>query len=213
MNTTHHSDHLLLQEYHALCGAHGAAQRRCSRLIRKQHQQIAALESRCLRLQAEVVLRTTALAWAQHDMAALKARMPDLPKRLNLSRLVETLTARIQALMRERLRSQVRAAPQPIRLVEQPAPAAAAKTDLSFDASRDDAPELEASLAAADLVICQTGCISHGAYWRVQDHCKRTGKTCVLVDQPEALRIVRFHRREDLNTPQAVQPLATGEAS
>jgi len=53
---------------------------------------------------------------------------------------------------------------------------------------------LEASLAAADLVICQTGCLSHGAYWRVKNHCKRTGKTCVLVTEPEAMRIVRIHR-------------------
>jgi hypothetical protein len=34
--------------------------------------------------------------------------------------------------------------------------------------------------------------MSHGAYWRVQDHCKRTGKACVLVEQPDALRIVRI---------------------
>lgn len=46
----------------------------------------------------------------------------------------------------------------------------------------DDEAELELSLAAADMVICQTGCLSHNAYWRVQDHCKRTGKTCVLMD-------------------------------
>jgi hypothetical protein len=39
------------------------------------------------------------------------------------------------------------------------------------------------NLAAADLVICQTGCISHDDYWRVQDHCRRTGKPCILVDQ------------------------------
>ena len=61
----------------------------------------------------------------------------------------------------------------------------------------DDLAALEASLVAADLVICQTGCLSHGAYWRVQDHCKRTGKTCVMVDrvdrveQPQVIRIVR----------------------
>ena len=42
---------------------------------------------------------------------------------------------------------------------------------------------LDESLAAADLVICQTGCISHDDYWRVQDHCRRTGKPCILVDQ------------------------------
>lgn len=50
---------------------------------------------------------------------------------------------------------------------------------------------LDASLAAADLVICQTGCISHDQYWRVQDHCRRTGKTCILVDQPLAARQVQ----------------------
>ncbi|MDO9382777.1 MAG: DUF2325 domain-containing protein [Hyphomicrobiaceae bacterium] len=54
-----------------------------------------------------------------------------------------------------------------------------------------DPAGLEASLIAADLVICQTGCVSHNAYWRVQDHCKRTGKPCVLVGQPQAMLFVR----------------------
>ena len=53
-------------------------------------------------------------------------------------------------------------------------------------------PDAQA-LQAADVVICQVGCISHNAYWRVKDHCKRTGKTCLLVDQPTALRVVRIH--------------------
>lgn len=57
-----------------------------------------------------------------------------------------------------------------------------------------DAKALEESLQAADLVICQTGCLSHGEYWRVRDHCRRSGKTCVMVEQPEALRIVRLER-------------------
>ena len=57
-----------------------------------------------------------------------------------------------------------------------------------------DPAALDASLRAADLVICQTGCLSHGDYWRVRDHCRRTGKTCVMVEQPEALRIVRLQR-------------------
>ncbi len=46
------------------------------------------------------------------------------------------------------------------------------------------AAQLDAHLAAADLVICQTGCISHDAYWRVKAHCKRTGKPCLFVEQP-----------------------------
>ena len=36
-------------------------------------------------------------------------------------------------------------------------------------------------MAAADIVICQAGCISHNAYWRVKDLCKRSGKTCMFV--------------------------------
>jgi hypothetical protein len=49
---------------------------------------------------------------------------------------------------------------------------------------KDNSNKLDATLAAADLVICQTGCISHDAYWRVKDHCKRTGKRCVFVENP-----------------------------
>ena len=53
----------------------------------------------------------------------------------------------------------------------------------------EDPAALAASFAAADLVICQTGCLSHGDYWRVQDHCRRTGQTCVLVEQSVAVQI------------------------
>lgn len=51
---------------------------------------------------------------------------------------------------------------------------------------QESVARLEATLSAADLVICQTGCISHDAYWRVKDHCKRTGKRCVFVENPSA---------------------------
>lgn len=40
---------------------------------------------------------------------------------------------------------------------------------------------IDAALAAADLVVCQAGCISHNAYWRVKEQCKRTGKQCVFI--------------------------------
>lgn len=55
----------------------------------------------------------------------------------------------------------------------------------------DSAARLDATLAAADLVICQTGCISHDAYWRVKDHCKRTGKRCVFVESPSRHALAR----------------------
>ncbi len=51
--------------------------------------------------------------------------------------------------------------------------------------------QLDATLAAADLVICQTACISHDAYWRVKEHCKRHGKRCVFVDQPSRSSLMR----------------------
>jgi hypothetical protein len=55
----------------------------------------------------------------------------------------------------------------------------------------DNANRLEASLAAADVVICQTGCISHSAYWRVKDYCKRNGKRCVFIDNPSISSLAR----------------------
>ena len=58
----------------------------------------------------------------------------------------------------------------------------------------DSDAKLDATLAAADLVICQTGCISHNAYWRVKDHCKRTGKRCVFVETPSRAGLERALR-------------------
>ncbi len=56
---------------------------------------------------------------------------------------------------------------------------------------QDSSARLDATLAAADLVICQTGCVSHNAYWRVKDHCKRTGKHCVFVETPSTAGLKR----------------------
>lgn len=53
---------------------------------------------------------------------------------------------------------------------------------------------LDDTLGAADLVLCQTGCISHGAYWRVKDHCKRTGKQCVFIESPSRSALERALR-------------------
>lgn len=50
---------------------------------------------------------------------------------------------------------------------------------------------LVTSMGAADLVICQTGCISHDAYWRVKNHCRRTGKPCIYLDNPSASSLGR----------------------
>ena len=50
---------------------------------------------------------------------------------------------------------------------------------------------LQASLAAADLVICQTGCLSHGAYWRDNGHCRRSDKACLLPDAPASTHLAQ----------------------
>jgi len=63
---------------------------------------------------------------------------------------------------------------------------------LHHDGGEEHNPsQLESTLAAADLVICQTGCVSHNAYWRVKDHCKRSGKRCVFVEAPSAAGLKR----------------------
>lgn len=60
------------------------------------------------------------------------------------------------------------------------------------DGGLEDNPRaLEGTLAAADAVICQAGCISHGAYWRLKDHCKRTGKPCVYLKRASVTSFVR----------------------
>jgi hypothetical protein len=43
---------------------------------------------------------------------------------------------------------------------------------------------LDGIVAGADAVICQSGCVSHAAYQRVKDACKKTGKPCVFVHSP-----------------------------
>jgi hypothetical protein len=55
----------------------------------------------------------------------------------------------------------------------------------------DNVARLETSMAAADLVICQTACISHSAYWRVKDFCKRHQKRCIFVDNPSVSTLQR----------------------
>ena len=48
---------------------------------------------------------------------------------------------------------------------------------------------LESSLAKASLVLCQVGCVSHGAHWRdAHDQCLLTGQTCVVVECAGALQ-------------------------
>ncbi|MGK5027566.1 DUF2325 domain-containing protein [Janthinobacterium sp. RB2R34] len=184
-----------------------------------QAARIAALEAQLMRTQAQVVIRDTKLALVREELAELAAAAPGLPTRVKLARRVEWLAERVQDLMRELLRLQWGAAPSVSnRPVLQPdllagmreksvlyvGPVSGREAGHAIEQAGghflhhagggdgiDDVAALEASLVAADLVICQTGCVSHDAYWRVHDHCQRTGKQCVLVDQPQAMHFLR----------------------
>ena len=56
----------------------------------------------------------------------------------------------------------------------------------------DNAGQLGPLLQSADVVICQVGCISHNAYWRVKEHCKRHGKPCLFVETPSRSALERI---------------------
>lgn len=185
----------LTMEHQALLRGYGHAQNRSSELLRRQAQEIERLQARVMRQQAALIARDSLLMWAREDREALERAMPGLSRRATLARRVETLLVRVQDLLRERALWQREAAKPPLPRPE-PAALFAMAADHPDAAAHDD-EAMEASLREADLVICQTGCLSHGDYWRVQDHCQRTGKTCVLVEQPDALRIVRIHKAGD----------------
>jgi peptidoglycan hydrolase CwlO-like protein len=199
------------------------------RLARQRHQQtlsekaaeVERLQMQLVRARAELIARDTSLASLRQELDELKASIPDLATRTELSRQVEHLAKRNGELARQLAERAWAAEAQPPR----PAPPAAASqaephgltqatVDLAekavlcvggrdrtiaiyrdmverfggrfahHDGGREDSHhQLDAVLSAADLVICQTGCVSHNAYWLVKDHCKRTGKACVFLER------------------------------
>ncbi len=213
-----------------LCDEHGTvvrelgrAQRRASALIAAQAKKIAALEAQAMQLRAAVMIRETALAWAKEELAEVKTSIEGLPKRLALAQQVRALEARVQVLMRgdpsgaagaSRQAAMARdvATPSTVRgkVVMWISPdrqqSGASERALTASGVRlvrsnaADAEQLQAGLADADLVICQAGCVSHGDWWRVKDYCSRTGKQCVLVEQPDALdRVIASRAKVSAN--------------
>ncbi|OZI71225.1 DUF2325 domain-containing protein [Bordetella genomosp. 12] len=177
----------LRSEHAALLQAYGRIQADCSLRLRRQAERIDHLENALFQTRLAVVLRDTRMAWAEADQQALR-EAAQLPRRKTLARQVEQLMERVRTLARQRnggsravlcVGSDGNTVGLARQLVE--------STGGRFLTHEGEEEALEASLRAADLVICQTGCISHDAYWRVRDHCKRTGKQCVLVDSPEAV--------------------------
>lgn len=200
MSLAPHDVEALIREHQTLVRHFAKVQARCSDLAVRQAAVIAHLQAQAMRQRAALIARDSALAWQREDHAALEATIPGLPRRVVLAQRVEALRVRVQDLMRERLHWQRPPAhhTHAVEVTVLPADpmSGTAHAHAAVDVDVEEASASEQSLIAADLVICQTGCLSHGAYWRVQDHCKRTGKACMLVEQPDALRIVRIHRHD-----------------
>lgn len=167
----------MMREHKALLKQYGRVQTRCTELVARQAAEIGRLQGELVRLRGELLVRETALAYLREDMAALREGIPGLPSRVTLAQRVESLTRRVQDLMRERLRRQA----------AMPAP-----TDAN--ANVNAASLLGA--AAADAVLCRTACTSHDDYWREQDQCRRTGEQCVLAEQPQAVQFMRGDEEE-----------------
>ncbi|MBN3753292.1 DUF2325 domain-containing protein [Paraburkholderia sp. Tr-20389] len=183
-----------------------------------------------MRLRAASMIKETALAWALEDMEAIKAAVPGLPTRLVLARQVQHLESRVQSLAREHngvsagRQEQVDAPARREPSVHRPqgretivlwigadGTACEQRQRVDGKASTRIVPVggvnpivRDTDLAEADLVICQTGCLSHHAWWRVKDHCKRTGKQCVLVERPDALQ-----RLFGFSSPEEIDPSST----
>ncbi|RRH88442.1 DUF2325 domain-containing protein [Variovorax beijingensis] len=188
-----------MQEHAVLLRAYARVQERCSRVMAGQAARIAQLEAQVVRLHGALVARDSAIAIVREELAARAAVGSALPKRLDA--LLAPAASRRRAVPRPHGAAPADLREKAVLCVgrEEEAPSLARQLVeiaggryLHHDGG-DDADELalEAGLRAADLVICQTGCVSHGAYWRVQDHCRRTGKPCVLVGEPQPIQFVR----------------------
>ncbi|MGJ7565008.1 DUF2325 domain-containing protein [Variovorax sp. GB1R11] len=187
-----------MQEHAVLLRAYARVQERCSRLLVEQAARVERLEAQIVRLRGALVARDSAIAIVREELAVRAAVGGALPKRLNTllspgrrRHLMAPPQVQVPADLREKAVLCVGQEEEAPSLARQLVEIAGGRYLHHDGGDNADDPALEASLRAADLVICQTGCVSHGAYWRVQDHCRRTGKPCVLVGEPQPMRFVR----------------------
>lgn len=50
---------------------------------------------------------------------------------------------------------------------------------------------IDAIVSSADAVVCQSACVSHAAYYRLKDACKKLGKPCVFLPSPGVASFAR----------------------
>lgn len=173
-------------EHLTICRSYGEVQKRCSRILAEQRVQVQHLEAQAVRLRANAIMLETKIAWAQADHEELIASMRDLPSWRTLLVQLEVMAARVVALVRKHTSVQwrqqygaghcVMAPAAPLRVLPVVSAARMIAGHRTFDPSLSD----------ANRIICQVGCLSHGAYWRDQDLCRRSGALCVMPDAPSA---------------------------
>lgn len=191
-----------MQEYLALCRQLAEVQARCSALIAEQAARTERLEREALRLRAQLMRQTTEQAWARED-AAVPA---GLPRRKAMARHIADLVEQVRRLTRERTRWRKElAGPKPAAEVAAQGNTGQPLTAVRADAVAGQVGQVVAQ-ATAQWVLCQTGCLSHDAYWRVQDHCRRTGQACLLVDAPQAAHVNPAQHSLNPSLPPHVQP-------
>lgn len=149
--------------------------------------QLAARDDQLLALRGQLMVRDTALELLREELAELRRQVPGLAGRQELVRLLDIQAERIVALERERNAALWRAERESLRAREAAAgPGTVAILSADLVAALPGEAQLTEALAAADLVLCQTGCLSHDDYWRVQDYCARSGKRCLLLAKEDA---------------------------
>lgn len=82
----------------------GQTERTCSPTVQHLQQRIALLESENIRLRALLVQRDSELVFARQDCVEMAAASAGLPRRMELARRVDSLSERLESLLREKRR-------------------------------------------------------------------------------------------------------------
>ncbi len=175
----------LIKENGVLARELGRAQERCTRVIAEKAAEVEHFQAQLVQQRAIAIGKDSRIAFLVQDMEELKAvlttqRQGDTARESPVTFHLKEKTVLCVGGRNGNVAN--------YREVIEKAGGHFAHHDGGLE---DSHAVLDSVLVAADLVICQTGCISHNAYWRVKDFCKRTGKQCVFVENPSTSSLTR----------------------
>ena len=161
----------LMKEHLALMECYAQAQRIATHAIHEHQCRVEWLERQMMLLRAKLIQRETALQWER------EAHMRTAAVLQWKTRQHQKPSGDLSAWKAIPVEPHTHSVSLPEAVHAQPSP-----------------------LTEADLVICQTACIGHGAYWQVEEHCRRTGTPCMLVERPGSVRIVQIQATNEAQT-------------